>query len=285
MRIAVLGLGQMGRALAGRLVAEGHEMTVWNRSPGRATDLVAGGAREAASPAQAATGQEVVMSILAADAAVTEVLLPGGEPLPLATDAVLVECSTVAPATTRHLAARYGGRLVASPVLGAPAALEAGTAGLALAGPADLIDRLQPVWASISGQVRRCGDDPGLALVVKLINNYLLMGGLAIAAEAVAAGQRAGLDDGFLTDLLGGLPLVAAGLRNRLDDLVAGDHDGWFPTPMGAKDMRLFLDMATSDPTALPVAVVVEERYTEAARVGLDRRDITAVVELLRHQG
>jgi 3-hydroxyisobutyrate dehydrogenase-like beta-hydroxyacid dehydrogenase len=120
---------------------------------------------------------------------------------------------------------------------------------------------------------------------VKLINNYLLMGGLAIAAEAVAAGQRAGLDDGFLTDLLGGLPLVAAGLRNRLDDLVAGDHDGWFPTPMGAKDMRLFLDMATSDPTALPVAVVVEERYTEAARVGLDRRDITAVVELLRHQG
>jgi 3-hydroxyisobutyrate dehydrogenase-like beta-hydroxyacid dehydrogenase len=121
-----------------------------------------------------------------------------------------------------------------------------------------------------------------LALVVKLVNNYLLMGGLAILSEAVVAAQRAGLDDAFLIDLLPTLPLVAPGLRNRIADLVAGDHDGWFPTPMGAKDVRLLLELMAGHSTVLPVAELVGARYAEAASTGLGEGDLTAVIELLR---
>jgi 3-hydroxyisobutyrate dehydrogenase-like beta-hydroxyacid dehydrogenase len=282
MRIAVLGMGQMGRGLAGRLLHQGHEVTVFNRTPGRAGPLVDRGAVEAATAAEAAAGNEVVMTTLAADGAVTATLLPDGVPLPLPADGIVVECSTVAPATTRAVAEAFGGRLVACPILGGPAALEAGDAGLAVAGPPELIDRLRPLWDSLSGHVRRCGDDPGLALVVKLINNYLLMGGLAMLAEAAVVGQRAGLADGFVTDLFSQSPLVAPGLRNRIEDLVAGDHDGWFPASMGAKDVKLLLDVAAVHATALPVAESVGERYDEAARSGLGERDITGVIELVR---
>jgi 3-hydroxyisobutyrate dehydrogenase-like beta-hydroxyacid dehydrogenase len=282
MRIAVLGLGRMGQALAGRLLAEGQEVTVWNRSPGKATGLVGRGATEASSAAGATSGAEVIMTLLAADDAVIEVLVPSGRPLPVAADAIVVECSTVSPATTRSLAVAYHDRLVASPVLGGPAALEAGEATFAVAGPPDLIGALGPLWAALGGAVRRCGDDPGLALVVKLVNNYLLMGGLAILSEAVVAAQRAGLDDAFLIDLLPTLPLVAPGLRNRIADLVAGDHDGWFPTPMGAKDVRLLLELMAGHSTVLPVAELVGARYAEAASTGLGEGDLTAVIELLR---
>jgi len=285
MRIAVLGLGQMGRALAGRLLDQGHDVTVWNRSAGRATPLVARGAREASDPAAAVAHAEVVMSILGADGAVIEVLTASPRPLPLADGAVVVECSTVSPATTRSLAAAYRGRLVACPVLGGPAALEAGEAALAVAGPPDLVDGLGPLWDSLSSRVRRCGDDPGLALVVKLVLNYLLMGGVALLSEAVVVGQRAGLGDDLLGEVLSTSPLVAPGLNNRVADIVAGDHDGWFSTPMGAKDVRLLLDLAAANSTLLPLAELVEARYSEAASSGLAERDITAVVELTRRPG
>jgi 3-hydroxyisobutyrate dehydrogenase-like beta-hydroxyacid dehydrogenase len=279
VRIAVLGLGQLGRALTTRLVAQGHEVTVWNRSPGRAGGL---GATEAPFAAEAVAGAEVVMSLLTDDDAVIEVLMPAGEVLPVDAGTVMVECSTVSPATTRSLAVAFHGRLVASPVLGSPSALETGQAALAVAGPADLVDGLAPLWSDLSGRVLRCGEDPGLALVVKLVSNYLLMGGVALLAEAVVVGQRAGLSDLLLGGLLSASPLVAPALHNRLDDLIGGDHDGWFPTPMGAKDVHLLLELAAGHSTALPLGRLVEARYAEAAASGLAERDITAVIELVR---
>jgi 3-hydroxyisobutyrate dehydrogenase-like beta-hydroxyacid dehydrogenase len=279
VRIAVLGLGQMGRALATRLVTQGHDVTVWNRSPGRASGL---GATEAPDRAAAVAGAAVVMSFLTNDDAVIDVLLPVGELLPLDPGAVVVECSTVSPATTRSLAVAYHDQLVACPVLGSPGALEAGQAALAVAGPSDLVDGLAPLWSDLSARVLRCGEDPGLALVLKLVSNYLLMGGVALLSEAVVAGQRAGLGNDLLTTVLSASPLVAPALHNRLDDLIAGDHAGWFPTPMGAKDVHLLLELAAAHSTVLPVGQAVEARYAEAAASGLADLDITAVIELAR---
>jgi 3-hydroxyisobutyrate dehydrogenase-like beta-hydroxyacid dehydrogenase len=274
-------MGQMGRALASRLVDTGHEVIVWNRTPGRAGSLVEQGATEAATPAEAAEAAEVTFSVLTSDDAVAGVLLAQGRPLPLASGGYVVDCSTVAPATTRRLAAFYDGRLAACPILGGPAALAGGSAGLVVAGPGVVIDAIEGVLGSISGTVRRCGDDPGLALVVKLVSNYLLMAGIAVLAEAVAAAQRNGLDDGFIIDTLSASAMVAPGLHNRIADLVAGDHDGWFPPAMGAKDVGLFIDLAATAQEPLPIAALVASRYHEADGLG-DPRDLTAIIELLR---
>ena len=121
-----------------------------------------------------------------------------------------------------------------------------------------------------------------MATTLKLLSNYLLMSGIAALAETVATAQAAGLRDELIRDYLGQLPLVAPALRNRLDDIVSGDRDGWFSTTLGAKDVRLAADLARSHGVVLPLANAVKERFEEAAAQGWGDADIGAVVELLR---
>jgi 3-hydroxyisobutyrate dehydrogenase-like beta-hydroxyacid dehydrogenase len=283
VQIAVLGMGRMGRALGSRLLDTGHDVTVWNRSEGRAAELVDRGATEVRDPAEAVTGVDVVCTSLADDGAVRAVLAPGGAPLDTGSTPV-VEMSTIAPATARELGGLYGGTFVASPILGAPQAVAAGEAALAVAGPDDVVDALAPLWAAVTDKLRRIGTDPGLAQVVKLCNNYLLMSGIATLAEVVATGQAGGLSDEELVELLGQLPTVAPALRNRVDDIVRGPHEGWFSTELGAKDVRLFSEEAAANGVSLPLADAVRERYQAAAGAGYGDADLGAVVELLRTQ-
>lgn len=281
MDIAVLGMGHMGRAVAGRLLDGSHQVRIWNRTPGRAPDLVARGATEAPSAPAAADGADVVVTSLTDDAAVLAVLSPGDAALVgVGPEAVVVDCSTVSPATSRLLASHYDGRFVAAPILGAPAAVVAGEATLLLGGPAPVLDRLEPVWSAVTAKVVRCGDDPGRATVVKLMGNFLLLAGIATLAEVVATGQAAGLDDEFLSTFLGAAPLVAPALGNRLGAVIGRDPAGWFPTPLGAKDMGLLLDLAGSLDLGLPLAEAVRDRYRTAVEQGLAEADIAGVVEL-----
>ena len=98
----------------------------------------------------------------------------------------------------------------------------------------------------------------------------------------MATAQAVGLPDELIRDYLGQVPLVAPALRNRLDDIVSGAHDGWFSTTLGAKDVRLAVDLARSHGVVLPLANAVKERFEEAAAQGWGDADIGAVVELLR---
>ena len=283
MRVAVLGMGSMGRALAGRLVGQGHSVTVWNRTPGRAADVVALGAGEAASPATAAGGAEAVVVSLAADEAVRSVVLGDGGAASALGAGVLVDASTVAPETSRALSAALGAsRMVAAPVLGGPAAVSDGSATYLLGGPQTTVEALDPLWRSLSGQRRWCGEDPGRATTLKVLSNYLLMAGIAVLGEVVATGQAAGLDDALLVDYLGNVPLVAPGLRNRLDDMVHGDHQGWFSVRLGAKDVGLVEQLGASVDHGLPLAAAVQQRYQAAIAAGLGDADIAAIVELGR---
>lgn len=275
----MLGMGLMGRALATRLLDTGHEVTVWNRSPGRAAEVVARGASEAASPQEAATGAEVVVAVVTDDRAVRAVLLPAGAPLDVP---AVLDCSTVSPATTTALAGVYGDRFGACPILGGPAATASGDAAIVVGGPAALLGRLEPLLSSMSSARRVAGADPAAATTVKLLANYLLLGGLALVSEAAAAGQAAGLPDELLVDFFG--TAVAPSLRNRVGDIVAGDHAGWFPTTMGAKDIHLFLDAATSAGADTPVAAAIAARYDQAASSDLGQLDVAAIVELARRR-
>lgn len=173
---------------------------------------------------------------------------------------------------------------MAAPVIGGPQAVVDGQAMGLVGGERGLVDRLGPVWQDLFAVQWYCGDDPGSALTYKLLNNYLLMSGVAVVAEAVAAGQAAGLDEAMLKDFLLRWPTVAPALHNRLDDILHGDHRGWFATRLGAKDVRLIAEVAESKGLRLPIARLVEQRYDEAAGRGWSDSDITAVVELLRER-
>lgn len=282
MQVAVLGMGRMGQAVAVRAVQQGHAVTVWNRTPGKAGEAVSAGATEAASPQQATAGASAVLVSLTDDRAVRAVVVESGLAAELG-DAVLVDLSTVAPETSRAEAAAVpGGRMLAAPILGGPKMVHDGQATYVVAGQRRAAEELEPLWVALSDRHRWWSDDPGIASALKLLNNYLLMAGLAILGEVVGTGQGIGLGDDTLHEFLGGNPMVPAGLQNRLQDVIAGTHEGWFSTRMGAKDVKLTRELAASAGLQLPIAELVQARYEALADLGLGESDIAAVVELVR---
>jgi 3-hydroxyisobutyrate dehydrogenase len=279
MDIAVLGMGRMGRALAARLLEGGHSVVVWNRSPGKAGEVVSAGGREAPSVAGAVHGADVVITMLADDDALRDVAL--GELRPsIGERTIYVDCSTVSPALSGELAEAFPGCFLALPVLGSPLAVRAGQATYLTGGNAGLVERLAPVLASLSGNVRRYDTEP-LALTAKVATNLLLLSQVVALAESFAVGRCGGLTDDQLRELLGGNPLVA-GLKNRFEGVLTGSQDGWWSTVLGAKDAGLAIDIAQGADVELPVAQVVQSLYDKAAASGLDQADIAAVTELYR---
>jgi 3-hydroxyisobutyrate dehydrogenase-like beta-hydroxyacid dehydrogenase len=277
----------MGRAVAGRLLQHGCEVTVWNRTPGKAAEVAGAGATQADSPAGAAEGAEAVLMSLSDDRAVLEVVgqLGGLETGPQGP--VLVDMSTVSPETSRRVAGMApGGRFLAVPIIAAPRTVTEGLAAGLLGGERRLADRLEPLWQKLFCVHWFCGEDPGAATTFKLLNNYLLMASVAVAAEVVATAEVAGLDVKLLREVLDQWPTVPLAIRNRLDDMIGGDHRrGWFATWLGAKDVRLVAEVAESCGLALPIARLVEDRYQRAADGGWREADIAAVVELVRADG
>jgi|HubBroStandDraft_1064217.scaffolds.fasta_scaffold18089_2 3-hydroxyisobutyrate dehydrogenase-like beta-hydroxyacid dehydrogenase len=282
LSVAVLGTGKMGTALALRLLDSGATVAVWNRTPERTADAVGAGARLASSVADAVAGAGVVLTSLADDAAVRAVVAGEGGVASCLGDAPLVETSTVAPATTREMAAAVGGRMVAAPVLGAPGAVQAGKARFLQAGPGELVEELEPLWEALAGWMTYAGEDPGAATTLKLVANYLLMSGLAALSEAVATAQSAGMGVEIVRGFLADLPLVAPALQNRVEDVLTGEHAGWFSTLLGAKDVRLIEQLAAAGGLTLPIAAAVRASYEHAATLGWADADIGAVVEPLR---
>ena len=163
-------------------------------------------------------------------------------------------------------------------------AVRGGEASYLIGGRRADYDRVAPVYETLADESHRryVGEDPTVASTLKLLSNYLLLSGIASLAEGVATAQAAGLDDTLIRDYFSRLPLVAPGLRNRLDDIISGDHKGWFPTMLGAKDVRLAEGLARSHGLRLPLADAVKRRYEEAMAAGWTDADIAAVVELVR---
>jgi 3-hydroxyisobutyrate dehydrogenase-like beta-hydroxyacid dehydrogenase len=285
MRVAVLGMGRMGRALAGRLLDTGHAVTVWNRTAAHATPLLHRGASLAPTPADAAAAADAAVLVsLADDDAVRQTLMAGGALAGLDEQAVVVDTSTVAPRTSRDEAAAVpGGRFLAAPITGGPSELEAGQAILLVGGDRLWVDRLEGLFDDLAGGYIYCGEDPGAATTLKLINNYLLMSGIGILAEAIAIGQAAGLNPTLFSNYLFSSPVVAPGFHNRIDDLLEGDHEGWFSATLGTKDVLLGIATATDLGVKLTIAEAVRHLYEEAIKAGLADKDIAAVVEVARH--
>src|SRR5437764_83294 len=174
MDIAVLGMGRMGQAVAQRLLGGGHPVVVWNRSKGKADDVLAAGAEEAGSVAEAVEGAEVVITSLSDDDAVRQVALgEGGIRSAIGPEAVYADASTVSPFLAEALAAEFD-RFVAMPILGAPAAVEAGEATYLIGGDPAMANRLKPVMDALSQRVQRY-DTPRKAVGGKLANNLMLL--------------------------------------------------------------------------------------------------------------
>jgi 3-hydroxyisobutyrate dehydrogenase len=276
--IAVLGMGNMGRAIATRLLDAGHDVAVWNRTAGQDGDVVAAGARRTRGVADAARGADVVITMLANDDAVRAVAL-GELRSSIGDHAVYVDSSTVSPPLSAELATAFPGRFVALPVLGSPEAVRSGNAVFLAGADAAVVERIGAVLSSLSPTVRRY-DTALLAITAKLTNNMLLLSELVGLAEAFAVGRSGGLSDAQLRQLLGDSPMVAPGIRNRFEGILTGPQEGWWATALGAKDAGLAIDLARRSDIELPEAAAVKAVFEQAATAGLEHADVAAVGRL-----
>jgi 3-hydroxyisobutyrate dehydrogenase-like beta-hydroxyacid dehydrogenase len=279
MQIAVLGMGKMGQALAGRLVDGGHDLVIWNRTAGRAPDLVDAGAREATGIADAVGDVALAITSLANDEVVREVAC-GGDGIRSAgrDDLVYVDASTVSPALSAELTDAFP-HFASMPILGSPALVASGDAVYLIGGAPDVVKTVDPLFDGLTGTVHRY-DQPALAAAAKLAVNLLLLDGLVALAESFAVGRAGGLSDDQLRELLADNNMVAPGLKNRFEGLLTGEQAALWSPALGAKDAGLAVDLVAGAGGELRTTPVVQKAYGDAARSGSEDDDIAAVGRL-----
>jgi 3-hydroxyisobutyrate dehydrogenase len=280
VKIAVIGLGRMGHAVAERLSGK-HDLVLWNRTPEKGKDLLGDRSTWANTPADAVRSVDAVVTSLADDDALRDLLF-GEERLvsSLPTETILVDASTISPSMSAEIDEAVL-RYVALPILGAPQAVRSGDAIYLAGGSDEQIDALKPLLDALGGSYRRYGG-PSLACAGKLAVNLLLLSGIVTLAEAIEVGRSGGLDDEELRDLLQSTPMLAPGLSNRYEGVFTGQGETWWPPPLAAKDARLANDLASEGGTTLRLTPVLRAAYESAVEMGLADEDIVAVARIYR---
>ncbi|HVL07107.1 MAG TPA: NAD(P)-dependent oxidoreductase [Acidimicrobiales bacterium] len=275
--VAFFGLGRMGVPMAARLLDAGHDLRVWNRTPGRAGSLVDAGAVEAGSPAEAAAGAEVVVTMLADPAAVQEVVAAAD----VHAGTTLVEMSTVGPEAVRSLAAGVpeGVDVLDAPVLGSIPQATEGTLKIFVGGDAGVFERRRPMLEAM-GTPRHLGP-LGAGAAMKLVANSTLGALMTGLAEALALADCLGLDQAAVLDILSESPIgtTAKGKRERIE---SGVYEPNFTLRLAAKDMRLVTDAAEAAGVELRVAPAARSWLERADEHGLGDLDYSAVIADVR---
>jgi len=284
MKVGLIGLGNMGAGMAANLLKAGHEVTVYNRTPGKAQALVAQGARQAAKVADACRG-EAVITMLADDSAVESVVFgQGGIGSSQGKGAIHISSSTVSVALSERMAAAHatnGQRFISAPVFGRPEAAAAAMLFVAVAGAPDAIDECMPLFNAIGQKTFRFGEKPSDANLVKLSGNFLISSVIEALGEAIALVGKAGLDQhqyvDFLTSTLFNAPVYKTygGLIADRKFAPAG-----FAAPLGFKDNRLVLAAAETLRVPLPLASLIYNRFLTLLARGGEKLDWSAFSQL-----
>ncbi|MGW0519388.1 NAD(P)-dependent oxidoreductase [Crossiella sp. NPDC003009] len=280
-RIAFLGLGRMGVLMAGRLLAAGHDLTVWNRTAAKAEPLARQGAKVAEDPAGAVDGAELVITMLADGDAVDEVIFgTGGGARKLAAGATVVEMSTSGPEAVRGLRARMpeGTTLVDAPVKGTLPQAEGGTLDIYVGGTEAEFAAVRDVL-SVLGNPVRVGEI-GAGASLKLVVNAITATVPVLIGEAMALADGMGVDAGTAWEALAGS--AVGGMARRLREQTADDGQPvTFSLSLAAKDLRLALEAGAA---ADGVIAAARRELGVAEKAGLGERDFSAVVTHLRQR-
>ena len=279
--IAVLGLGAMGRAIAQRLLEAGHDLSVWNRTPGRDEELVTAGATRADTPADAVRDAGVVVTMLTDPPALEQVLFgPEGAASAIPPNATLIEMSTVGPTAIASAAERLAPVAVLdAPVLGSVPSVEAGRLVILAGGDRAVFDRHAELL-SVLGTPMYVGPS-GSGAWLKLVNNAASIATLVALGELLALTDRAGLEIDAVLQGLGAGPLASLVERWR-PRLMGEEQSSYFRLALARKDLALVFDEAEREGADLTVAETSAARCDEAIGAGLGDEDFGAIVPFLR---
>lgn len=280
--IGFIGLGKMGGAMAGNMLKAGYKLHVYNRTPEKAAALVAQGARLARQPDEAAEPGGIVITMVANDRALENVVDGDRGFLErLGPDGIHLSMSTVSPRLASHLAEqhrRHGVEYVAAPVFGRPEAAAARKLWICLSGSAMAKQRVHPILDSIGQGTFDFGEEPAAAHVVKLAGNFLLASAIEALAEAFVLGEKNGIDRSRLADMLGST-LFACPAYQTYGRAIAQQRfrPAGFTVELGLKDIDLVLQTAADSTTPLPLASLLHDRFLAAVAKGRGELDWSSV--------
>ena len=277
-RVAFIGLGAMGSRMARRLLDAGHELAVWNRTPEKASELVAAGATLAEFPAAAARAAEVVITMVAnpdALRAVTEG--PDGIAAGVVPSSTVIEMSTVGPDAVARLASVLpdGVGLLDAPVLGSRPEAEAGSLHVFVGGPTELFERWQPLLSQLGSPIHVGPLGSGAA--AKLVANSTLFGTSGVLGEALALADALGLPRDTTFEVLARTALGEQAKRRR-EALEAGEYPPRFPLSLAHKDAELVAAAATESGIQLRLAEAARSWLADADAASWGERDYAALI-------
>jgi 3-hydroxyisobutyrate dehydrogenase-like beta-hydroxyacid dehydrogenase len=281
MKLGFIGLGRMGAAMAANLVKAGHDLSVFNRSPGRSAPLVELGAHEAANLAAACGGDAVITMLADDDAASAIILGNGGLVAHLPKDAIHLSMSTISVALSKQLAqahAKAGQRYVAAPVFGRPDMAAAAKLFIVAAGDPKAIDACQPLFRAMGQKVFSIGTEPSAANLVKLSGNFLMASAIEALGEAIALIGKAGIDRRAYIELLTSSIFDAPAYKTYGSLIAQGKFEpAAFAAPLGYKDIRLALTAAESLGVPMPLGSLLHDRFVRLIAQGGSHLDWSAL--------
>jgi 3-hydroxyisobutyrate dehydrogenase len=290
-RIAFIGLGNMGGPMAANLVKAGHAVRVFDLVPAAVDAAVAAGAHAAANAADAATGAEVVISMLPASRHVERLYLgDDGLLATLSPDALVIDSSTIAPASAKKVAesaAARGIAMIDAPVSGGTAGAAAGTLTFIVGGEAQALERARPVLQAMGKNIFHVGAS-GAGQVAKLCNNMALGAIMAVTGEAIALGVAHGLDPNVLSQMMA--VSTSRSWATEVCNPWPGVHanapasrgyTGGFGNDLMLKDLGLAAEAAMGVDASIPLGELARNLYAMNSRAGNGGLDFSSVVKLV----
>ena len=280
--VGFIGLGSMGLPMACKVLDAGYRLRVYNRTPGKAVELLERGAREVKTPAETVEPGGIVITMLANDAALETVTLgEHGMVAALGADGIHLSMSTVSPHLARRLAEAHrahGSHYLAAPVLGRPTAAAAGKLFILLSGLAEAKRRVSPLLEAMGQGTHDLGEDLAQGHIAKLAANFMILASIETYAETLTFAEKNGIGRMEMMKLLTGT-ILNAPLFHLYGELLAKEEytTPGFKLALGLKDIELILEAGANSRMPLPAADLVHNRLLAAMAKGYGEMDMTAL--------
>src|ERR1700689_700876 len=283
-KVGFIGLGVMGSQMVNRLLSNGHAVTGYNPTRGKAQWLVEKGMQWADTPRAVASACDYTFAMVT-NAAATAAITEGSDGLlaGLSAGKFFVDMSTISPAVSRALAARVrerGADMVDAPVSGSVITLQQGKLSIMVGGHRATFDLLNPVLLDIGPKVTHVGDN-GLALVMKIATNLSLVVQMLAFSEGVLLAEKSGIPREIAVDVLTHSAVASPMVQYRGPMVLQMPDEAWFNVNMMQKDMLLALDLGRKVDVPLPATAAANEMLTAARAMGLDKQDFAVVFQVL----
>ena len=282
--VGLIGLGAMGRGMAGSLRRAGYTVHVCDARPGAAAEFAAEGGVACANPADVAAACDVVISVVV-NAAQTESVLFGeqGAAAAMASGSVFIMCSTVDPNWSIAMGERLnalGLLYMDAPISGGAAKAASGQMTMMTSGAPAAYALCEPMLNAMAASVYKLGDHAGAGSKVKIINQLLAGVHIAAAAEAMALGLREGVDPAALYEVITHSAGNSWMFENRMAHVLAADYTPLSAVDIFVKDLGLVLDMARASKFPLPLSSTAHQMFMQASTAGFAKEDDSAVIKI-----